>query len=91
MRGLVLLVALWHYLLSCGHCRVMEGVGGERYLEQQSASRGRALGVVEGREEVRRFLQFCEEADPMVLCRFLEFGGMGEAQQVEHSQNSAAS
>jgi hypothetical protein len=82
----------------------MEGVGGERYLEQRSASRGRALGVVKGREEarirngkeedfeeVRRFLQFCEEADPMVLCRFLEFGGMGEAQQVEHSQNSAAS
>ena len=105
MRGLVLLVALWHCLLSCDRCRVTEGAGGERYLEQRSASRGRALEMMEGREEariqsgkeekleeVRRFLQFCEkEMDPMVLCRFQEFGEMGEAQRVEHSQNSAAS
>jgi hypothetical protein len=101
MRGLVLLVALWHCLLSCDRCRVTEGAGGERYLEQRSASRGRALGMVEGREgarirsgkeEVRSFLQFCaKEIDPMVLCRFREFGEMGEAQKVEHSQNPAAS
>jgi hypothetical protein len=43
MRGLVLLVVLWHYLLSCDRYRGMEGAGGERYLEQRSASRGRAL------------------------------------------------
>ena len=101
MRGLVLLVALWHCLLSCDRCRVTEGAGGERYLEQRSASRGRALGMVEGqegarirsgKEEVRSFLQFCEkEMDPMVLRGFREFGEMGEAQKVEHSQNSAAS
>lgn len=38
----------------CGFvgCRLREGVGGERYQEQRSASRGRVLGPVEGREEV---------------------------------------
>ena len=105
MRGLVLLVALWHCLLSCDRCRVTEGAGGERYLEQRSASRGRALGMVEGQEgarirsgkegdleEVRRFLQLCgKEVGPMALCRFRGFGEMEEDQQVEHSQNSAAS
>jgi hypothetical protein len=46
----------------------------------------------EGLEEVQRFPQFCEkEVDPKVLCRFREFGEMGEVQKVEHSQNSAAS
>jgi hypothetical protein len=89
MHGLVLLVALLHCLLSCDRCRVMEGVGGEKYLEQRFASRGRALGMVEGREEVR--IRSGKEGDLEEVRRFLEFGVMEEAPQVEHSQNSAAS
>jgi len=105
MRGLVLLVALWHCLLSCDRCRVTEGAGGERYLEQRPASRGRALGMAKDQEEarirsgkegdleeVRRFLHLCgKEVGPMALYRFRKFGEMEEDQQVEHSQNSAAS
>jgi hypothetical protein len=83
----------------------MGEVGGERYRGQRSASGGRVLGMVEAPEEARirsergedleevhRFLQLSgTEVDLTVLCKFLEFDEMGEAQQVERSLNSAAS
>ena len=89
MCGLVLLVALWHCLLSCDRCRAMEGVGGGRYLEQRSASRDKALGMEEGLEEVR--IRSGKKGGLEEVRMFLEFGKMDEVQQVEHSYNLAAS
>ena len=52
----------------CGFvgCRLREGVGGERYQAQRSASRGRVHGPPSGQEEVHSLCARAE--DPVVEC-----------------------